>query len=326
MLTRTALVLLATAFGATSAAAQAVSEAPWPSKPIRLVVPFPAGSSTDVIARLVTQMLGPKLGQQFVIDNRAGASGNIGADLVARAAPDGYTFGIATTSTHTLAPNLTANLSYHPIKDFTPVVLIGSAPYVMVVSPTLEAKSVAEFIALAKAKPDTLNYGSAGPASLAHLAGVMFANAAKVQMTHVPYKSSVQSTTDLITGRLDMQFATIAPTLPFLKTGQLRGLAVTGSKRTDAMRELPTIAESGIPGYEAVLWMGIVAPSATPQAIVDRLNRAVVEVLNGDEAKKTLLVQGLDVKAGTPDALRTLIERDLAKWQTVIKAAGIHIQ
>src|SRR5712692_4708206 len=222
----------------------------WPQRPIRLVVPFPAGSSTDIIARIIAQKLGPRLGQQIVIENRSGASGNIGAETVAKATPDGYTIGIATASTHAVAASLSANLPYDPIKDFAPVGMIGSQPYVLVVYPGLPAHSLSELIALAKAKPGTLNYGSAGVASLAHLATALFASMASVDIVHVPYKSSSQSMTDMITGRLDMQFATIAPSLPSIRAGQLRALVISGKKRATVLAEVPTVAESGIAGYE----------------------------------------------------------------------------
>jgi tripartite-type tricarboxylate transporter receptor subunit TctC len=298
----------------------------WPNKPIRFIVPFPAGSSTDVVGRIVGQMLAARLGQQIVVENRVGASGNLGADAVARATPDGYTIGLATTSTHTLAPSLTANLPYDPVKDFAPVSMIGGAPYVMVTYPGLEAKSVADFVALAKAKPGRLNYGSAGPASLAHLAGVLFANGMGVQITHVPYKSSAQSVTDLITGRLDMQFSTIAPTLPLVRSGQLRALATTGARRSGTIPELPTVAESGIAGYEATLWMAIVAPPATPAGIVARLNRELVALLNTTQTKDTLLAQGLDIESSTPEALRARIGADIERWKSVITKAGIQAE
>src|SRR3954452_12271016 len=261
MMIRFALMLLFTAFNVTVAFAQ-VPDAGWPTKPVRFIVPFPAGSSTDGVARIVGNMLSVRLGAQFVIDNRVGASGNLGSDAVARAAPDGYTIGLATTSTHTLAPSLSSSLPYDPVKDFRPVSMIGSAPYVMVTYPGLQTKTVAEFIALAKTKPGSLTFGSAGPASLAHLAGVLFANAVAVQLVHVPYKSSAQSVTDLITGRLDMQFSTIAPTLQLIRSGELRALATTGANRSGIMPELPTLAETGLAGYEASLWMGLVLPAA----------------------------------------------------------------
>src|SRR5262249_14489262 len=219
------------AFGSAMVAGSAIAQTGdegWPERPIRLVVPFPAGSSTDMIARIVAQKLSHRLGQQIVIENRAGASGNIGADAVAKAAPDGYTIGIATASTHAVAASLSANLPYDPVKDFAPVGMIGSQPYVLVLYPGLPARNLAELVALAKAKPGTLNYGSAGVASLAHLATALFASMAGINLTHVPYKSSAQSMTDMITGRLDMQFATIAPSLPNIRAGQLRALVTSG--------------------------------------------------------------------------------------------------
>jgi tripartite-type tricarboxylate transporter receptor subunit TctC len=305
---------------------QTTGDPGWPNKPIRFIVPFPAGSSTDVVARIIGQMLGSRLGQQFVIENRVGASGALGSDAVARAAPDGYTMGLATTSTHALAPTLSANLPYDAIKDFAPISMIGSAPYVMVIYPGLEAKSVQEFVALAKARPGKLNYGSAGPASLAHLAGVLFANTVGVQITHVPYKSSAQSVTDIVTGRLDMQFSTIAPTQPLIRTGQLRALAVTSLKRSGTMPELPTLAESGLPGYDASLWMGLVMPPAAPQDIIQRLSRTLTEVLATEEARTTLLAQGLDIETTTPAVFRDRIKSEKEKWHALISKAGIRAE
>jgi tripartite-type tricarboxylate transporter receptor subunit TctC len=321
---RFALAFLISALtGGASWGQASASDPGWPNKPIRFIVPFPAGSSTDVVARVLGQMLGSRLGQQFVVENRVGASGALGSDVIARSAPDGYTVGLATTSTHALSPNLSATLPYDAVNDFAPISMIGSAPYVMVIYPGLEAKSVQEFVALAKAKPGQLNYGSAGPASLAHLAGVLFANTVGAQITHVPYKSSAQSVTDIITGRLDMQFATIAPTQPLIRTGQLRALAVTGLKRSGTMPELPTLAESGLPGYDASLWMGLVMPSAAPEDIVQRLNRMLAEILGTEEAKATLLAQGLDTETSTPHAFRERIKTDKEKWHAIIAKAGI---
>ncbi len=253
------LVLL---LAAGDAAAQS-GDAAWPERPIHLVVPFPAGSSTDVIARIVGQKLSARLGQQIVVENRAGASGNIGVDAVAKAAPDGYTLGIATASTHAVAVALGVGLPYDPIKDFAPVAMLGSQPYVLVLYPGLPAKSLSELVTLAKAKPGALNYGSAGVTSLAHLATALFASMAGVTITHVPYKSSAQSMTDIITGRLDMQFATIAPSLPNIRAGQLRALVTSGKTRAAALPEVPTAAEAGIAGYEASLWVSLRPRSGT---------------------------------------------------------------
>jgi tripartite-type tricarboxylate transporter receptor subunit TctC len=317
------LSIVAASLLVTGAAVAQTGDAGWPDRPIRLVVPFPAGSSTDIVARIIAQKLAHRLGQQIVIENRAGASGNIGADTVAKAAPDGYTIGIATASTHAVAASLSANLPYDPIKDFAPVSMIGSQPYVLVLYPGLPANNLAELVALAKAKPGTLNYGSAGVASLAHLATALFATMAGVNIVHVPYKSSAQSVTDMITGRLDMQFATIAPTLPNIRAGRLRALAISGKARVAALPEVPTVAESGIAGYEAALWVSLVAPSATPPAIIARLNREVSEILNSSEGKEALVAQGMEPEPGPPEALTERIRSDIEKWRGVVAKAGI---
>jgi tripartite-type tricarboxylate transporter receptor subunit TctC len=315
-------IALASVLMAGGAAAQ-TGDAAWPDRPIRLVVPFPAGSSTDIIARIIAQKLSGRLGQQIVIENRAGASGNIGADTIAKAAPDGYTIGIATASTHAVAVSLGTHLPYDPIKDFAPVAMIGSQPYVLVLYPGLPARNLAELIALAKAKPGTLNYGSAGVASLAHLATALFASMAGVNISHVPYKSSSQSMTDMITGRLDMQFATIAPSLPSIRAGQLHALVTSGSKRATVLAEVPTVAESGIAGYEAALWISFVAPPATPPAIIARLNREVNDILASAEGKEALVAQGMDPDLGPPEALTQRIRTDIEKWRGVVAKAGI---
>jgi tripartite-type tricarboxylate transporter receptor subunit TctC len=298
-------------------------DAAWPDRPLKLIVPFPAGSSTDIIARLLGQRLATKLGQQVVIENRVGASGSIGADAVAKAAPDGYTLGIATASTHALAMSLNTNLPYDPVKDFAPVGMIGGQPYVLVIYPGLGPKTLGELIALAKTKPGTLNYGSAGVASLAHLAAALFANQAGISLTHVPYKSSAQSVTDMIAGRLDMQFATIAPTLANIRDGKLRALATSGAKRSAALPDVPTVAESGLPGYEAVLWVAMVTPAGTPTAITTRLNRELNDVLKAADTREALAAQGVEAEPGTPDAVTQRIKTDIDKWRGVVAKSGI---
>jgi len=323
---RLAVVLLALATMAGTAFAQASGEAGWPTKPIRLIAPFPPASTADVIARVLGQKLGARLGQQFVIDNRVGASGNIGADAIAKAAPDGYTIGVVTSSTHAVAVTLSSNLPYDPIADFTPITMIASSPYVLVVYPGLPAKTVPELVALAKSKPGALNYGSAGPASLAHLAGALFATSSDIELTHVPYKSTAQSVVDLISGRLEMQFATIAPSLANIRAGQLRALAVTGKQRVEALPDTPTMDEAGVRGYEATLWFALVAPAKLPPAIAARLNREVIDILKSPEMKETLAQQGFVAEAGAPEALTDQIRRDIAKWREVIPKAGISAQ
>ena len=317
---RSSLALIAAAMIATSAQAQTGE---WPTKPIRLIAPFPPASTADVIGRVLGQKLSQRLGQPVVIDNRVGASGNLGADAIAKAAPDGYTIGIVTSSTHAVAVSLSSKLPYDPLKDFTPITMLANSPYVLVLYPGVAAKDIKELVALAKSKPGTLNYGSAGPASLAHLAGALFATLSSIQLTHVPYKSSSQSVIDLISGRLEMQFATIAPTLANIRANQLRALAVTGRKRSDALPDVPTMDEAGVKGYEATLWFALTAPAGLPPAIAARLNRETIDILNSAEMKETFAQQGFVPDPGTPDALTAQIRDDIGKWRDVIAKAGI---
>ena len=308
---------------AGSAALAQTGDAAWPDRPLKLIVPFPAGSSTDIIARILGQRLATKIGQQVVIENRVGASGSIGADAVAKAAPDGYTLGIATASTHALAPSLNPNLPYDPVKDFAPVGMVGGQPYVLVIYPGLGAKNLGELIALAKTKPGEMNYGSAGVASLAHLAAALFANQAGVSLTHVPYKSSAQSVTDMMAGRLDMQFATIAPTLANIRDGKLRALVTSGARRSAALPDVPTVAESGLPGYEAVLWVSLVMPPGTPAAITTRLNRELNDILKSADTRDALIAQGVEPEPGSPEAVTQRIKTDIDKWRGVVAKSGI---
>jgi tripartite-type tricarboxylate transporter receptor subunit TctC len=319
-----AALAASSALADSSATAQpAAAEPGWPSRPIHLIVPFPPASTADVVARVLGQKLGVRLGQQFVVENRAGASGNIGAEMIAKAIPDGYAIGIVTSSTQAVAATLSASLPYDPIRDFTPIVMIASSPYVLVVYPGLPANSVAELIALARRKPGTLNYGSAGPASLAHLAGALFAAMTDVALTHVPYKGTAQSVIDMMSGRLDMQFATIPPSIQTIRAGQLRALAVTGKKRVDALPETPTMAEAGVPGYDATLWFALVAPARFPPGLAGRLNHEIAEVLEAADVKELLAQQGLVAEAGPPEALTAQVRGDIAKWREVISRAGI---
>jgi tripartite-type tricarboxylate transporter receptor subunit TctC len=324
MMVRLALMLLAI-FAATPAAAQS-DDASWPNRPIRFIVPFPAGSASDTVARLIGQKLGDRLGQQLVIENRVGASGNLGSDAIARAAPDGYTIGLATTSTHAVAVTLSPNLPYDPLKDFAAVSLIGSSPYVLAVHPGVPAKTVPELVTLAKAKPRALNYSSAGPASLAHLAGALFCHLTGTELTHVPYRSSAQAVLDLIEGRIEIQFGTLAPTIPHIREGKMRALAVTSAKRVTALPHVPTLAEAGIPGYEASLWIAAVAPAATPAGILARLNRELIAVLNAPDTRDALLAQGIEPEPGTGEELRARIRADIEKWRDVIAKAGIRTE
>ena len=319
---RMTVMLFACALAAGAASAQA-PEANWPTRPIRFLVPFPPGGSTDTVARIVGQMLGARLGQNFVVENRAGASGNLATEAVARAAPDGYTIGLASTTTHGSAAGFARSLPFDPVKDFAPVSMLGSSPFVMVIPPSLPARDLKEFIALAKARPGGLSYGSAGAGSLAHLVAALFEHRAGVSMVHVPYKASAQSTPDLMTGRLDMQFATVPPTLALLRAGKLRALGIASAQRSALLPEVPTLSEAGLPGFDASLWFAIVAPAATAPAIVARLNREIAAALATPEGRDAMFKQGVDVETGTPEALGARIRDEIVKWREVISKAGI---
>ena len=295
----------------------------YPSKPVRLSVPFPPGSATDAAARVVATRLSDTLGQSVVIDNRSGASGNIGVELGARALPDGYTLSLGTTSTHAVGPGINPRIGYDPIRDFAPIALMGSSPYVLAVHPSVNANNLRELIALAKTKPGELRYASAGNTSLAHLAGELFSTMAAVKLSHIPYKSSALSVVDLLAGRIEIQFGSISPALPHIRSNRLRALAVTGATRLGALPDTPTVSEAGLRGYEVTLWFGVLAPARTPAAIVMQLNRAIVSVLSANEAKETLLAQGVQPGGGTPAAFAGLIQRELEKWRGVAKTAGI---
>jgi tripartite-type tricarboxylate transporter receptor subunit TctC len=306
-----------------AAPALAAEPAAYPDRAVRLVVPFPPGSVSDIVGRLVGQRLGARIGQPVVVENRAGASGAIGADLVAKAAPDGYTLGMITASTHALAPALSPALPYDPIRDFKPVSMIGEAPYVIVASLKIPAKNVQELVAYAKTKPGQINYGSAGVASVAHLASVLLAQKTGIEITHIPYKSTAQSAVDLISGRLDMQIATVAPIVPAIREGKVRALATTGSKRISALPDVPTVIESGVKDYVVSLWVAIVAPAATPDAAVQRLNGAMSAVLGEADTAEALRRNGLEPEAGPPGLITTHIREEIAMWRALIEKTGI---
>jgi len=319
--------LLAAIAAATVGSAQpGRAQANWPERPIRFIVPFTAGSSSDIVARIVAQKLGERLGHQLVVENRVGASGNLGTEAVARAEPDGHVIGLANTSTHAVALSLSDNLGYDPVKDFAPVAMIGSSPFVLAVYSRLPARNVRELIALAQAKPRSLAYASAGPATLAHLSGALFEKMAGIELTHVPYRGTAQSLVDLVEGRVEMQFGTIPPNLPHIREGKVRALAVTGEARNATLPEVPTIAEAGLPGYESSLWQAIVVPAATPPGIIARLNGEVTAILNDPATRALLRQQGVESEPGSPAALGARIRDDVKKWREVIRSAGIRAQ
>jgi tripartite-type tricarboxylate transporter receptor subunit TctC len=313
-------------FLAVTAMALAVhseAKAQWPDRPIRLIVPFTAGSSSDIIARIVGVRLGERLGQQVVIENRVGASTIIGTDAVAKAAPDGYTIGLANTTTHAASAALTPNLPFDPVRDFIPIAMIGSSPFALISSPHLSAATLPEFVALAKSRPGSLNYGSAGTATLAHLAGELFKWKAGVNVTHVPYRGSAQSMLDIMQGRIDLMVGTIPPTLPHIRDGKLRALATMSERRNSMLPEVPTVAEAGVPGCEAALWTALVLPAGVPADIVRRLNEAVLAVINGADVQDSLRAQGVDPEPGSPEAVAARIQADVVKWREVVVSAKI---
>jgi tripartite-type tricarboxylate transporter receptor subunit TctC len=309
---------------AQPAHAQPTGDSRWPTeRPIRLIVPFQPGSSSDVIARIVSQRLAERLGQQIVVDNRVGASATLGSEAVARSEPDGYTMGLANTTTHASAPAMQARPPYDPIKDFTPVVLIGSSPFVILATPKLPAKSIQELLALAKERPGTLNYASAGPGSMAHLVGALLEKMGNVRMVHVPYRGTAQSVVDLMEGRIELLMGTIAPSLAHVRNGKMRALATTGAKRNAQLPDVPTVAESGLTGYEAGLWSAFVLPAKAPAAVVARINREVVAAVNAPETRAALDKQGVVVETSTPEQLAALIRNDVTRWGGIIREAGI---
>ncbi len=295
----------------------------WPTRPVRIVCPFPAASTVDATLRMMQPHLAERLGQPIVIDNRSGASGAIGVEVAVRATPDGYTLLLGTASTHALAKVLNPKLSYDPQRDFVPVTLIGSLPYALSVHPGVRAKSLQELIELARAKPGEIRYTSVGNASLAHLAGELLSNLANVKMTHVPYKSSALSVIDVVAGRVELQIGSTIPAIPHIRAGRLRALATTGAARIPALSDVPTVKELGFPGYEVALWMGIFAPAGTPKPVVERANRELVAVLKMPEVNDGLIAHGVAPQPTTPTGLAAHVAAEISKWQRVVKTSGI---
>ena len=323
-LTRRFVVVLAAVI-AIGAVAPVAVQGTYPTKPVRLVVPFPAGGTTDILARAVAQKLSETWGQQVIVDNRPGAGGNIGSELVAKSPPDGYTLLMGTVGTHAINPSLYAKMPYDHVKDFVPVILVAGVPNVLVVNPSLPVNSVQELIAYAKANPNKLNFASSGNGTSIHLSGELFKTMTGVQMTHVPYKGSAPALTDLIGGQVQLMFDNLPSSLQFIKAGKLRALAVTSLARSSTLPELPTLAESGLPGFEASSWFGVLAPAGTPNDIVKKLNGEIAAWLASPDAKEKLAAQGAIAAGGTPDAFVTHIAAESAKWAKVVKASGAHV-
>ncbi|OHE23010.1 MAG: hypothetical protein A2X92_09760 [Syntrophus sp. GWC2_56_31] len=305
---------------------QPARAAEYPTRPIRMIVPFPPGGGNDILARAVGQRLSPVIGQQIIIDNRGGAGGQLGADLAAKAEPDGYTIFLGSIGNLTFLPVLKSRLPYDPVRDFSPVILLATSPFILVVNPAVPAKSVKELIALAKAKPGQLNYGSAGSGSSLHMTAELFKLEAGLDITHVPYKGTSPALIDLLANQVQMIFSTMPSMVPHVKTGKLRALGVSSMTRAKAVPDVPTVAEAGVPGFEVLNWQGIVVPKKTPDAIVQKLNSALLTTLKSPEMISSLATQGLDAAGGTPEQFGALIKSEIDKYGKVAKQAKLRIE
>jgi tripartite-type tricarboxylate transporter receptor subunit TctC len=300
------------------AAAQA-----WPNRPVRMVVAYPPGGSVDTVARFVTDKLRDAFGQPFVIENRAGASGNIGTDYVAKAPADGYTLLMGSSAALASNVHVYAQLPFDPMKDFAPIVMIANQPNILVVHPSVPARTVDEFIALAKSRPGKLNYASSGLGTSNHMAAEMFIMRTGVQIVQVPYKGGAPAVTDLLGGQVDLMFETAPTLIQHIKAGKLRGLAVTSLQRSSMLPDMPTMDEAGLKGFDFRGWIGLLAPAGTPDDIVRRLNAAVMAALKAADLSRQLVEVGLDVAGGTPEQFRTFLREDIDKYGTLVKASGM---
>ena len=323
---RIGLVLSVTLAASVSHSSCAADGETYPNRPIRLIAPFVPGGPTDIIARVVAQKMGDNLKQTVVVDNRGGAGGSVGMQLAAASAPDGYKLVLGSSGNLAVNPALEPNLPYHPLRDFQPITQTTSGPQILVVPVSLQAKSVQEFIALAKAKPGQLNYASGGSGTTTHLGVELFKMAAGVNIVHVPYKGTGQALTDVMTGQVQMMMSSALPALPHVKSGKLRGLAVTSAKRAAAYPELPTLSESGLPGFETTSWHGMLLPAKTPKGLSERVHAELVKVLTAPDVKERFAGLGMDTVASTPAQFSTYIRSESQKWEKVIRTIGIKSQ
>jgi tripartite-type tricarboxylate transporter receptor subunit TctC len=296
--------------------------APYPDRPVRLIVGFAAGGASDLVARILAQQLSEQMGQPIVVDNRSGAGGNIGADVVAKSSPDGYTLCLATVGTLSINPTLYAHISFDPIRDFAPISRVTSVPQVLVVNPSLPVHNVAEFIAYAKEQGSRLNFASGGSGTATHLAGEMFNAMAGVKMQHVAYRGTGPAMIDVLSGQVPVMFDQIATSMPLVAEGKLRALGVTSAERSPITPDLPTISESGLPGYDVSTWHGLIAPAGTPKPVIERLNAEVVKALQSPLVRERFAANGIVPISGTPEELGQLIKSELVRWRDIIKASG----
>ena len=317
-------IAVASCFALLAVTATAYAQ-PYPSKPITVVVPAPAGGPTDIIGRLVAQILTSQVGQNVVVDNRSGAGNTLGTEYVAKAKPDGYTLTVGSPSSHSIAPSIYKNLPYDPVRDFTPVILLATAPTVLVIHPSIPARNLKEFVALAKARPGELNFGSGGNGTTSHLTGEYFKLAAGVKITHIPYKGSAGATTDLLGGQIQMMFHGLHLSLPYMRTGKLRGLGVTSPKRSPLMPDLVTLSEAGLRDFEVNTWYGILGPAGVPKEIVTRLNGAILKAIETASVRQRMVDQGLDIIGSTPEQFGKAIAEEKDKWAKVVQQSGARV-
>ncbi len=322
---KTTILFATLALAVASVCGTAAAQDKWPSKPITYIVPFPAGGTTDILARIISQKLGPALGTTVIVENRAGAGGNIGSDYVSKAAPDGYTILGGTISSHAINVSLYPKLPYDPVKSFAPIALIGTNANVLVVGAASPYKTVQELTAAAKAKPGSISFASAGNGTSQHLSGELYKSLAGLDMVHVPYKGSAPAIQDVIGGQLPMMFDTSVVAGPFIQSGKVRALAVTSAKRTPQLPNVPTMAESGVPGYDLVSWQGIFAPAGVAPDILNRLQAEVSKVIKSPEIQERLGKLGMDPSTLTPEQFAAFQMAEIAKWAKVIKSSNIKI-
>ncbi|NUA26679.1 tripartite tricarboxylate transporter substrate binding protein [Cupriavidus basilensis] len=297
----------------------------FPAKPVKIVVPYPPGGTNDIVVRLLAQKLGDSMGQPFVVENKPGASGNLGAEQVARAAPDGYTLLLVTTG-HSIHPSLYKNLRYSIKTDLTPVSELTRGPMLVMVTPSLPYKTVQDVIAAAKAKPGSINFGSAGNGSSTHLATELLSSMAGVKMTHIPYSGSAPAMADVMAGNAQLVMDLMFSALPQVNGGKLRAIAITGAKRSPLLPNVPTVAESGVPGFETLAWNGLMAPASTPKPIIDKLNAEIHKALDAPEMKERLRAQGFEPSPGTPEQFGALIRSEIDRWAKVVKTSGAKVE
>ena len=307
---------------ALATACPVMAQDAYPVKPIRFIVGQAPGGATDIVARMVAAKMNEPLGQNIVVENRTGAAGSIGAATVAKSAPDGYTL-LVVSSSYSINPSLNANLPFDPQKDLAPISLIAEAPFLLVLHPSVPARNVKELVAMARAAPGTLNYGSGGNGSSGHLAGALFENLAKVKLVHVPYKGAGLALVDVVSGQIGLMFASVLSSTPYVKQQRLRVIGVTGTRRSAALPAVPTIAEAGVPGYATTTWYGLLAPAATRPQIVERLAAAVNKTVHVPELRERLLADGAEPHGSTPAAFQKHIATEMAKWRDVVKRAGV---